>query len=352
MNHGFDFGVKPLVMCLGDIECPQLIHDGEPRGVGYGLLPQFGLLHEPAFVAITFQNPEKGIELFKRFRAWVDASGDSGAAALSFLEPERGGYVVCVYPEPKLLVDRCVPKHLQGETSQVISFPIMFPMVISELSDKYVWFKERAARGPFVFGAARMDGSVCHETLFIKLKADFLAERSIPEDAPEGTYFRMGRAEHGGDEIRRAPPAESADAIFVRRRKRLRTLLPVVLARLGVFPAYKVALATLTAMGYAEWQVKQAACNLVVSFRMCKCPHFADAKDSPQIGILDHLISGYDAPALPMPPDEYMSVSVLEAQIRSDSEELLRSLREAPASPPTNDLQAALRQRGLLQNDA
>jgi len=352
VKHGFDFGLKPTVMVLGDMECAVLEHGGNPKAMGYGRLPEFGLLPAPPFAAVLFENVDKGTEFFRHLKGWSEASGDSDAVSLSFIEPDQGGYVVCVYPDLTLLTDRCVPKYLQSETTQVLSFPILFPLTVDEISDNYRWFKEQVAESPFVFGAARANGSLVHETLFVKRRVAFYSQRDVPSGSPEETYFKRGRAADGEGEFSSNLPVDSPEAIRERRRRRMKTLLPIALARLRAMHSFEDARGTLAAKGYVGWQVEQAACNTVVSQRTYRCLHYEGAGDKPpHVSILDHLLTTYDDPLAPMPSESDLAAALLEEQIRLDSLELLRHLDSDAASQPHADIQGLLGRRGLLSDD-
>ena len=135
---GFDYSIKPNTMVLGDVEYPKLIHESKPVGMGYGILPHYGLLIEPPFTCLIFENKEKGNECFKHFKDWSESSNDGDAVALSFIEKNDGGYTVCVYPEYSRLTDRCLPKYLQSEVSSIVFVHISFPLSVERISQHYL----------------------------------------------------------------------------------------------------------------------------------------------------------------------------------------------------------------------
>ncbi len=347
---GFDYGLKPGLMVIGDLEYPKLIHEAKPLAMGYGKLPYFGLRVDPLFACIMFENEDKGKECFKHFMNWAEGSNDGDAVSLSFIETKTGGYTVCVYPEAKLLVDRCVPKYLQDEVSQLIMAATSFPLTVDKISSYYLFFKAESKGKPFVFCGASRTGKLFLESAIIKRTVSFFDENVIPEHSPESAYTHMDSIKKGKDyHNKKSPPKEPPESAYKRRRKRLRTFLPITIEKLNYLNQFETSKALLMSKGFASWQVFQAACNIVVSKRMCNKPHFEGLeKKSAQADILKFLLNTFEKPNDDFPPEETFSEKILQAQIIADSSELLRYYDVKPIKGSVDALLKMLRRKGLL----
>jgi hypothetical protein len=100
MDHlvGYDYGTKPKMMIVGDVEFPSLLGD-KFLALAYAVEPQFRALVNAAMLVLVFENEAAGRECFDRFKAWCEASGSGDAVALGFVELSSDEYVMCVYPE-------------------------------------------------------------------------------------------------------------------------------------------------------------------------------------------------------------------------------------------------------------
>ena len=71
---GLDYGVKPNIILIGDIEFPKLITDAVIAGIGYISIPLNSNDHTPLRVAFMFQDNIKGKEVMDRFVNWIKVS--------------------------------------------------------------------------------------------------------------------------------------------------------------------------------------------------------------------------------------------------------------------------------------
>lgn len=346
---GFDYGLKPQFLAIGDIEYPNLIHEAKPVAMGYGKLLSFGLLHEPPFACIVFENEDKGRECFQHFKRWAEGSKDGDAVSLSFIETTKGGYAVCVYPEYGLLVDRCIPKYLQAEVSQLIMASISFPLTVDKISPHYLFFKAEAEDKPFIFCGASRTGQLFLESAIVKRKIHFFNESEIPEHAPESAYSRLNSAENKENIIeKKASPKETPEVVYQRKWKRLKNFLPITIEKLNYSVKFQSSKAVLLSEGFAAWQILQAACNIVVSMRMCNKPLFEGLEEkSAAADILEFLLNGFETPNDDFPQDIF-SDEALREQIVADSNELLRSYDIETINGSIDVLLRTLLKEGLL----
>jgi hypothetical protein len=347
---GFDYGLKPRFMVIGDFEYPNLIHEAKPVAMGYGILPYFGLLVDPLFVSIMFENEDKGRECFKHFKNWAEGSNDGDAVSLSFIETKKGGYAVCVYPESRLLIDRCVPKYLQDEVSQLIMTATSFPLTVDKISSHYLFFKTKSEGKAFVFCGASRTGELFLESAIIKRTVGFFDENEIPEHAHESAYLHRDSIRKGKNyHHKKSPPKEPPESVYKRRWKRLRTFLPITIEKLNYLNKFETSKAVLLSKGFASWQVLQAACNIVVSKRMCNKAHFEGLeKKSAQVDILEFLLNTFEKPNDDFPSEETFSEKTLRDQIIADSNELLKYYDTKPPKGSVDVILRTLRKKGML----
>ena len=105
MDHlvGYDYGTKPKVMIVGDVEFPSLLGD-KFLALAYAVEPQFRALVNAAMLVLVFENEATGRKCFARSKGWCEASGSGDAVALGFVELGSDEYVMCVYPEHERLL--------------------------------------------------------------------------------------------------------------------------------------------------------------------------------------------------------------------------------------------------------
>jgi hypothetical protein len=346
---GFDYGLKPRFLAIGDIEYPNLIHEAKPVAMGFGKLPYFGLLHEPPFACIVFENDNKGRECFQHFKRWAEGSKDGDAVSLSFIETREGGYAVSIYPEYGLLVDRCIPKYLQPEVSPIVFAPVSFPLTVDKISTHYLFFKGESQDKPFLFCGASKLGKLFLESAMVKRKVNFFKEDEIPEHTPESAYSRLN-PEENRDSVneKKAPPKEESEVVYKRRWKRLKTYLPITMERLEYSAKFQSSKVALLSEGFADWQILQAACNMVVSMRMCQKLHFDDLEEkSAAADILEFLLKGFEI-ANDGFPREMFSEEALRDQIIADSNELLEFYNIKAINGSIELLLNTLRKEGLI----
>jgi hypothetical protein len=98
--RGYDYGILPAVMALGDIEFMEVWDQSGYCANAYGIWPHYGVIFNAPFVCMIFENEEEGRGLFENhFVRWADDSKDGDGVGLTFLELNDGGYIMIVYPE-------------------------------------------------------------------------------------------------------------------------------------------------------------------------------------------------------------------------------------------------------------
>jgi hypothetical protein len=349
---GYDYGTKPKVMVMGDMEFPSLLGDSY-LALAYAVEPQFGALVDAPMLVMVFENEAAGRACFARFGGWCEASGSGDAVALGFVEVDDAEYVMCIYPDHERLVQRALPETHRPEVDPLV-FMVGHSKTFPRQSGGYDWFKRAAGRSPFVLAPATPDGSVMIDAAFYKTEVGFYREDDLPEHSMELALMRLRRGEE--DAYGPKPPeAAGPEEITERRWAQLSRFFPVTLERLSFDTAFGRMLRQLTSEGYREWQVMQAGCNLTLrSYAPELFSSGEEEGDSPEelnrADILDYLLDQSEDAMGTFPPTGEMTAPVLREQITADGRDLL-SYVAGPDTPDltAEDLQAELASRGLLE---
>lgn len=349
---GFDYGIRPNFMIFGDLEFTNLIHEGKVLGVAYGVLPYFGLLIEPPLVSLMFDDIEKGKECFRHFKKWTEGSDNDGdAVALSFIETDDGGYTFCIYPEYEKLINRCLPNYMRDEVRHLSAGLISFPTSVEHRSEHYEKFKQRTKDRPFVFCLSDRYGKLFSDSAIIKRNISFYSEKNIPSNSPESANNAIKDKTRKEKDLPQKLEFDLPEAVFERRNRRIKTFFPIIIEKLNYVKNFYDAQKNLILKGFADWQILQAACNIVVSYRMCNEVHFkALPSNQGQFEILDYLLTHFENPANEFPPDKLFLIETLERQIQIDTKELLANfgLKHEDLDLEQEKLQEILKSKKLL----
>jgi hypothetical protein len=71
---GYDYGTKPRVMVMGDLEFLTLLGDSF-LALACAVEPQFGALLNAPMLVLVFENESGGRVCFARFKGWCEGSG-------------------------------------------------------------------------------------------------------------------------------------------------------------------------------------------------------------------------------------------------------------------------------------
>lgn len=321
---GCDYGVKPRVIIMGNIEFLEMLRSSL-LALGYGRLPTFKLLVNAPFLGMAFNDDEVARRCFSIFKSWADASEDGDALSLSFIELEDGENGFCVYPETDRLVRRMVPERQRDEIEPLVFSAGYLKVFPAGRSSGYVFFRAATENSPFVLFPVAGSGALM-EFAFVKREVRFFKESEIREDSVEGSLLaaRRGKLE---DAPRPRPVVAqmTRSDVAARRRRQLSRFFPVTLERLHLDADFISTCRAFQARGYMQWQVEQAACTLILRHRVpdlfCKS-QTEDKAEPSTLEILDYLLSNQeDVMERPIPAsalDQY-----LQDQIAADSAELL-----------------------------
>ena len=140
-NIGFDYGVKPFFMIVGDMEFSNLFKEADCNGILYISDKGDGEEMLPVQMAFLFQNEEPAEKFLDILLGWVEKSNNEGdAVSIDFIENKKGGYTLSIAPEINRFVDRMIPKNLKDKVSPIIMAQTHYKE-IDQLGKNYLNFK-------------------------------------------------------------------------------------------------------------------------------------------------------------------------------------------------------------------
>jgi hypothetical protein len=332
---GYDYGTKPIVLVGGDVEFIDLLNRGF-LALGYGRVPEFGLLIDVPLLLMGFKNETLAQECFTHFAEWSGDSADGDAVRISFVEFNDGEFGMCVSQDMERLLKRSISEIFREELEpriMVVGHIKMFP----HQSEGYRWFKSEALSSPFVLAPQSINGEPLKELALRKREINFYREDEIPEHTIENFLARNRNAKEERY-VSREIPREfrlSMAGIHERRRIQLSRFFPVTLERLRFSREFIQTKQQLISEGFREWQILQAGCNVALRHL---APEFFEKEgngaDPGQRGvvaqnILAFLIGNHQTLSLASVLADEFNVKGLTEQIYEDSSALLRYVLES-----------------------
>ena len=353
--YGYDYGIKPKVMVVADIEFPEILRTSF-MALGYGQVPQFGDLANVPLLVMLFRDLESGDKCFSHFNAWCNNTSEKeDAVGVGFIEFDSGEYGMCIYQEVESLIEQFILDLHRPEVEPIImsvGHLKMFP----EQSRSYRWFKALVEKEKFVLAPGTSEYGPMLDRGFIKRKAHFFTEKNIPENTMENVLVKLKSGRQS--EVRQHSVLElrlTAKEIQDRRCNQLRRFFPVTIERLRSNQEILKIENKLKEEGYKKWQIIQAICNICLVHRSPELYVSDDdaleshKTDSISIRILDHLLVNIEDLSVSLPPLEKLSIGLVRQQIYADSIELIRYFKAADFDKKElKDVQNELITLGLL----
>lgn len=348
MRLGYDYGAKPTMIIVGDTEFPDFLATQEFLALVYDQLPKFGLLVNPPRLSMVFRNIEIGRNCFTHFKNWTDISEDGDAIRISFIEYKDNSYGMCISQDVDRLVKRIIPKNLHNEV-ELKMLNVGQIRIFTKEGNGYEWFKSEVQKSPFILAPRDVKSAPIRELALRKREVQFFQEDNIPEHTVEYSLFHHKNAKNKGDErqVITSNIALHHNAIYKRRRLQLSRFFPVTLERLRFNKKFLEVKSKLIEEGCKEWQILQAACNIALRHSVpelflsekkqrknTKNSNKGNKKQSinktsendqssAMLNILEFLINHHEDLSRVLPPNEWLSLPNLKAQIQADSLELL-----------------------------
>jgi hypothetical protein len=366
---GHDFGTTTRVAFLGDLEFNRHLIEAQIVACAYGIQRHEELGVTLPSISLVGENPEPLRRAFASFHTWAKPS-DADVVELSIVTLNEGGYLIGVNTDAKATIDIVRTQH-----------PLADPLV-----PFLTWAKKMDTRHPFIeelrdyqrglVAPFLLDGAVVGSderplkpteadvrqvddlVPLLKFKCMIVSEN----DVEANTAAAIILAVHRKAAPMTLPKRKTADSdisnkspvgINTRRRQILSQNFPVTLARFRQLAKSQELMRDLSELGLLEWQVEQAACNLVLSKKLCpEHPHYGGLsadKFVPQISdAVRELVETADG------KDDlaWIDKKNLFEQVLLDGQALMRWLDHKGKSQTIEELQNQLRPRGLLGNDS
>jgi hypothetical protein len=316
-------------------------------------------------IALVGINREPLIKAFTAFERWA-ASGDGDAVKLTFIFLKDGGYLLCIEREPSRTThdltgsDRIYSTILFGG-SYIKQFDTRHP-ALEELRQ----YKQAFLISPFLLGAAVLEtpstpapnniDPLDEVAPVLKFEADFLDEDAI---LPGTSFYSLLRNKPNSEPIRKhqkrdflsslpAPEPQQPEEYFRHRTRMLERYFPVTIERIRA-GRYAGMMNVLQSRGVKEWQVKQAACNLLLSASLFDGLLFypnltAEELTSGVTKALEGREERSDTPEI-----SRFSTEQIIAQVQLDAIALLEAERQTISSLDLDNLQRKLAQLNLLE---
>lgn len=330
---GFDFGVKPKIVLLGDMQFANYFQEGKCIALSYAFDRDPRLVGAiPSNLFFVFENEVPATKFFDSLLRWIENSdSDPEAVELTFFEDNDGGYTVGISPEIERFMKRMIPEHLIDRVSPMMMLQTQYKK-IDVLGQNYIHFKNNYKKSPEIsvgYGILNTDGSVRYSRKSFTKKEFFFATDSVVNfnTASKG-YEVMRRPEHF-EKFKRIPK-DTLEDIQLRRKNELKSLLPLTNHRLNnhwlrdVQDYFK--------NKYEVDVVIQAICNLLLFERIKRdtvwSEKFAEPHERHGHLLLEYLVTTHESFDSYFPDDNFFDIKKIECQLKLDKKELEDYLKE------------------------
>lgn len=323
---GFDYGLKPHLMLVGDPEFSNLFKAAKCIGLSYEFSKGEKDLIKPESLSFMFENEKPAEDFFNILLNWIDKSnGDGNAVALDFIETNEGGYALGISPDMKIFIDRMIPKSHKEKVSPVAILYTQFKE-IPTLSKNYLAFKNNIKNiGQFSIGYVIVKKEKIikkGEKHFIKTEFSFFEENNIPDDHMLISYRAIKKQ---SDFVKKPRPRLTElplKDLGERRFLEMKSYLPLTLNRLQN-KWLEVTIEKLEKK-YEKDQIIQAICNLTIFERLKQNVDLTSdftGHGYPN-NILDYLLFTFESFDSYYPDDDFYTEERIIQQILNDKNEL------------------------------
>jgi len=323
---GFDYGLKPHIMLVGDPEFSNLFKAAKCIGLSYEFSKGEKDLIKPESLSFMFENEKPAEDFFTILLSWIDKSnGDGNAVALDFIETNEGGYALGISPDMKIFIDRMIPKSHKEKVSPVAILCTQFKE-IPTLSKNYVAFKNNIKNiDQFSIGYVIVEKEKIikkGEKHFIKTGFSFFEENNIPEDHMLVSYRAVKKQSDFVKKSTIKRPKLPVKELGERRLLEMKSYLPLTLNRLQ----NKWLEETIENLEkrYEKDQIIQAICNLTIFERINQNVELTDDFTSQGYPnrILDYLLFTFELFDSYYPDNDFYTEERIIQQIQNDKNEV------------------------------
>jgi hypothetical protein len=325
-NVGYDYGVKPIFMIIGDMEFSDLFKRAECIGMQYVFGKDSNDEIFPVQMAFLFKNEEPAKKFLDILLGWIDKSNDDGdAVSLDFIENNKGGYTIAISPEIHRLSERMIPKHLKNKVAPIIIVQTQFKE-IDILGQNYLNFKanykkvEKIAIGYAIGTTTKIEKQ--SEKYFTKKEFNFYKQDEIPTNSMAISYNATQELSSFDPKTLPKPQKETIVEISGRRISEMKSLLPLTYNKLTNLWLEEIQ--KKLSLQYDTEIIKQAICNLTIFERIKRINDLSSdlTKEGYNNRIFNYLLSTYESFDSYYPPDDFYSEELIIKQIQNDKKEL------------------------------
>jgi hypothetical protein len=323
---GYDYGIKPFFMIVGDMEFSDLFRKAECVGVLYMFAKDNNDNMIPMQMAFIFKNEEPAKKFLDIVLGWVEKSNNDGdAVEMEFIENNKGGYTIAVSPEIKRLTERMIPPNFKDKVTPILMAQTHFKE-IDNLGQNYLDFKRNYKKTKgiaigYIIGSPTKFVKKS-EKYFVKTNFKFLKEDEIPKNSLSSSYKAARDISKFKPEDLSKPPKDSIEEICDRRISEMKSLLPLTYNRLENL--WLGDLQEQLEKNYSSDVIKQAICNITIFERIQRDKNLEEDFTETEYPnrILDYLLSSYESFDSYYPDDEFYTEEKIISQIVNDKKEL------------------------------
>jgi hypothetical protein len=330
---GYEYGLKPHMILIGDIDFSKYFTEAKCLGLIYAFGINEANNQVPVQIAFLFQNEEPAKKFLNCLMNWIERSNNDGdAVSIEFIENNKGGYAIAIFPEMNRFIDRNVPKHLKDRISPIMMTQTHFKEIDS-ISLNYYAFKtnykkaERIAVGYAIGSPNKIEKQ--SDKYFIKTEFNFYEKGKIPQNSSAEMYDYIQKEKIFDKENRPKPPKETTEEIAKRRLDEIKIFFPVTYNKLNN-QGWLSNLVKEVNKKYEKNIIIQAICNLILFERLKQeknlSPDFT--KNGYPTRILDYLVSTFESFSSFFPTVDFFTEEKIENQIKNDRHELNEYLKK------------------------
>lgn len=320
---GYDYGIKPKVMVVGDVEFTNHLHKASIYGLGYIGIPENALVNQPLRIALIFNNKEYGMKAMQCFHNWINNSnGNQEAFMMDIIESKDGGYTLCFYQGIECLIDRTIPTHIKKWVTPFLANVIHFKE-IDHVSENYANFKKA-----LTFSRCNIIGGTKNEIFndfpdIIKTKINIYTEDNIPEHSLLIAYKGVSKKEleksnAAFDKIQR-------EELDLNREESLKYFYPITYDKISRRDFCHSIMLHLEHT-YEKDIIIQAICNLTLLHRITIENKLDMLKGNYYINILEYLLDSYESVRSSFPNESYFTKELLIKQMELDKDLFKKSI--------------------------
>ncbi len=323
-NIGYDYGIKPFLILVGDLEFADHFRKAECIGVVYGFRINSKNDKIPVQLGFMFQNEEPAKKFLSTILTWIEKSNHDGdAVSIDFIERNNEGYVLAISPEMTRFMERVIPKIFKDKVSPIAMVQTQFKEIES-LGENYLTFKrnikeaESIAIGYVIVEKEKIVKQ--SDKYFTKKQFNFYKEDEIPDNSLSISYNAIKENSKFDPKKLSKPPKELPEEIANRRASEIKIFFPLTIHKIENLWLNEV----INKLTFEKGIIKQAICNLILFERLKLVDNLSEnfTKSGYSNRILEYLLTNYESFDSYYPSDDFFTLEKIKKQILNDKKEL------------------------------